>query len=94
MNRDLTAAAAVLGLTRNKLRAQLRERGVLNDKGELISSPRIHDRLFTDTRSRWNPSIGRYSYYGVVMVTETGIGWLAELLGIPVTITKHKDEAA
>lgn len=94
MNRDLTAAAAVLGITRNRLRDQLRAQGVLNHKGELISSPRIEGRLFTDTRSRWNPSIGRYTHYGVVMATEAGIGWLAELLDITVTITQHKDAAA
>lgn len=94
MNRDLTAAATLLGLTRNKLRDQLRAKGVLNHKGELIAAPRVQGRLFTDTRARWNPSINAYSYYGVVMATEAGIGWLAELLGVPVTITKHKDEAA
>lgn len=94
MNRDLTAAAAVLGTTRNKLRAHLRAQGVLNHKGELISSPRIEGRLFTDTRSRWNPSINCYSHYGVVMATEVGVGWLAEQMGISVTITQHKDAAA
>lgn len=94
MNRDLTAAAAVLGITRNKLRAHLREQGLLNHEGGLISSLRTEGRLFTDTRSRWNQSIGRYSYYGVVMATEAGIGWLAAQLGITVTITKHKDAAA
>lgn len=94
MNRDLTAAAAVLGITRNQLRAHLREQGLLNHKGELVSSPRIQGRLFTDTRARWNPSIRGYSHYGVVMATEAGIGWLADLLGITVTITQHKDAAA
>lgn len=94
MNRDLTAAAAVLGTTRNKLRAHLREQGLLNHKGELVSSPRCEGRLYTDTRSRWNASIGRYSHYGVVMATEAGIAWLAEQLGITVTITQHKDAAA
>lgn len=94
MNRDLTAAATVLGITRNKLRDQLRAQGVLNHKGELISSPRVEGRLYTDTRARWNPSINGYSYYGVVMATEAGIGWLAEQLGITVTITQHKDAAA
>lgn len=94
MNRDLAAAAAVLGTTRNKLRDHLRAQGVLSHKGKLLSSPRIKGRLFTDTRARWNPSINGYTHYGVVMATEAGIGWLAEQMGITVTITKHKSAAA
>lgn len=91
MNRTLDQAAAVLGLGPRKLRARMRELGLLNHAGELISTERSRGRLFVDTRSRWNPAISTYSHYGVVMATEKGIGWLAEQLGITVT---KKDAAA
>lgn len=84
MNRNLDATAAVLGLGPRKLRTRLRELGILNSAGELSSTHRDRGYLFVDTRSRWNPSIHSWSHYGVVMVTEHGIGWLAKQLGIPV----------
>lgn len=89
MNRTLDQAAAVLGLGPRKLRTRLREMGLLNHAGELISTERGQGRLYVDTRSRWNRSINSWSHYGVVMVTEAGIGWLAEQLGIPVTRKEH-----
>ncbi len=89
MNRTLAQAAAVLGIGPRKLRARLREMGLLNHAGELISTERGKGRLYVDTRSRWNRSIGTWSHYGVVMVTEAGVGWLAEQLGIPVTRKEH-----
>lgn len=91
MNRDLNQAAALLGLGPRKLRDRLRELGLLNHAGELISTERGKGRLFVETRSRWNRSINGWSHYGLVMVTEPGIAWLAEQLGIPVT---RKEDAA
>lgn len=91
MNRTLDQAAAVLGIGPRKLRARMRELGLLNHAGELISSERGQGRLFVDTRSRWNPAINSYTHYGVVMATEAGIAWLAEQLEITVT---RKDDAA
>lgn len=85
MNRTLDQAAAVLGIGPRKLRARMRELGLLNHAGELISSERGRGRLFVDTRSRWNPAINSYAHYGVVMATEAGIAWLAEQLAITVT---------
>jgi hypothetical protein len=85
MNRTLSQAAAVLGIGPRKLRDRLRELGLLNSYGELISTERGRGRLFVDTRARWNPSIGSWTHYGVVMVTEAGIAWLADQLGIDVT---------
>lgn len=91
MNRDLNQAAAVLGLRPRKLREQLRERGIINHQGELASRYRDQGHLYVDTRSRWNKAINGWSHYGVVMVTELGIAWLAAQLAIPVI---KKDAAA
>ncbi len=91
MNRTLDQAAAVIGIGPRKLRARMRELGLLNHAGELISSERGQGRLFVDTRSRWNPAIKNYTHYGVVMATEAGIAWLADQLEITVT---KKDAAA
>lgn len=84
MNRNLNAAAAVLGLGPRKLRARLRELGILDSDGKLASGHRGRGYLFVDTRSFRKPSINGWKHYGVVMVTERGIGWLAQQLGIPV----------
>lgn len=92
MNRNLKATAAVLGVGERHLRSKLRELKLLNSSGELQISPRTEGHLFIDTRARWNQSINGWSYYGVVMVTEPGIGWLAKQLSI--TITRQKDAAA
>lgn len=84
MNRNLDATAAVLGLGPRKLRIRLRELGILNSAGDLACAHRDRGYLFVQNRSRWNQSIRSWSHYGVVMVTERGIGWLAQQLGIPV----------
>lgn len=94
MNRNLDQAAAVLGIGPRKLRARLRELGLLNSYGELISTERGRGRMYVDTRSRWNPSIGGWTHYGVVMVTEDGLAWLARRLGITVTRVPPREEAA
>ncbi len=94
MNRTLKAAGAVLGVSDRKLRAWLREHHLLNHEGALIASPRLDGRLYVDTLSRWDDRINGYTHYGVVMVTEAGIAWLAEQLGKPITVTQHKDDAA
>jgi hypothetical protein len=91
MNRTLTQAAAVLGLKPTALRQKLRNLGVLTQMGELACKHRDKGHLYTDTRSRWNSNIRTYSHYAVVMVTEQGMGWLAQQLGINVT---QKDAAA
>lgn len=92
MNRNLKATAAVLGIGERHLRSKLRELKVLNSSGELQVSPRTEGQLFVDTRSRWNSSINGWSHYGVVMVTESGVSWLAKQLNI--TVTQQKDAAA
>ncbi len=73
MNRNLDATAAVLGLGPRKLRARMRELGILNSAGDLACAHRERGYLFVQNRSRWNQSIRSWSHYGVVMVTELGI---------------------
>ncbi|MCY1287528.1 hypothetical protein D9M70_365250 [compost metagenome] len=93
MNRTLDQAAAVLGQKPRAFRKRLRAEGILTQLGELACKHRDKGHLYTDTRQRWNPAIKGWSYYGVVMVTEQGIGWLAQQLGITVT-QPNKDAAA
>lgn len=93
MNRTLDQAAAVLGQRPRAFRQQLRQHGVLTKHGQLACQHIGKGNLFIDTRSRWNPNIQAYSHYGVVMATESGISWLAKLLGIQV-INMSKGAAA
>ncbi|MCJ8168658.1 phage antirepressor KilAC domain-containing protein [Atopomonas sediminilitoris] len=90
MNRTLDQAAALLNVGPRKLRQRLRVLGILNHAGELTSRYREAGHLFTDCRSRWNPAINAYAHYGVVMVTERGLRWLADQLGVSVS---QKDAA-
>lgn len=80
MHRNVDQAAAVLGLKPSTLRQRLRELGVLNQMGELACKYREGPYFFVETRQRWNPHFNSYAYYGVVMVTEAGVGWLARKL--------------
>jgi phage antirepressor YoqD-like protein len=91
MNRDLNQAAAVLGLRPRKLREQLRERGVIDHQGELASRYRGQGHLYVETRATHVKGLGRVKHYGVVMVTEQGIAWLAAQLAVAVT---NKDAVA
>lgn len=84
MHRDINQAAAVLGLKPGHLRKKLRELGVLNQMSELASKHREGPNFFVQTRQRWNSNINTYSYYGVVMITEKGVGWIAQQLAIKV----------
>ncbi|MGV8860161.1 MAG: hypothetical protein ACOH2O_01305 [Pseudomonas sp.] len=93
MNRTLDAAAAVLGMKPRAFRTKLRELGILTQSGELASKHRDHGYLYSDPRSRWNPSIKTFSHYAVVMVREDGIAWLAKKLDIAVK-NPNKDAAA
>lgn len=84
MHRDINQTAALLGLKPHHLRKKLRDIGVLTQIGELRSHHREGKNFFVQPRSRWNPSIQTYSHYGVVMVTEDGIAWLAKQLAIQI----------
>lgn len=94
MNRTLKQAAAVLGLSERALRRSLRDRRILLADGTLAAPYVDQGHLYMDPRARWNPTLGTYSHYAVVMVTERGIGWLADKLGITVTVTRPKPEKA
>lgn len=91
MNRTLDQTAALLGLKPRAFRIRLRELGVLDSSGDLASAHRDRGYLFSDPRSRWNPSIGKPVHYAVVMVKEAGIEWLAKKLDITIT---RKDKTA
>lgn len=94
MHRDLDATAALLGLGPRKLRRRLRELSILDHAGELTCAHRDRGYLFTKTRSRWNASINGWTHYGVVMVTEAGVAWLAQQLGIEVHRMPPRDAVA
>ncbi|WP_095096649.1 hypothetical protein [Pseudomonas sp. Irchel 3A5] len=91
MNRTLDETAALLGLKPRAFRTRLRELGVLNSSGDLASAHRDRGYMYSDPRSRWNATIGKYMHYAVVMVKAEGVEWIAKKLDI--TITK-KDDAA
>lgn len=93
MNRTLNETAAVLGIKPRAFRTKLRDLHILTKDGDLASHHRDRGYLYSDTRSTWNPKLGNYRHYAVVMVKEPGIEWLAKKLG--VTVTKiNKDAAA
>lgn len=93
MNRTVSQAAALFDMPSRSLFAKLRELKIINQQRELISSERQAGRFFTDARSRWNKSINSYTHYGVVMITEDGVQWLAKQLCITINCTKAKDAA-
>lgn len=94
MHRNLDATAAILGLGPRKLRTQLRALGILTQTGDLACKYRDRGHLFVEPKQRWNKRIGAWAHYGVVMVTEPGVTWLAKQLGIGITTAPTKDAAA
>ena len=82
MNRTLDQTALLLGMKPRAFRTKLRELGVLTDNGDLASAHLERGYLFSETRSRWNTSIGKHTCYAVVMVKDAGIEWIAKTLGI------------
>lgn len=93
MNRTIREAAQVLGVRERALRDHLRTTKALNKDGTVAAKHYGAGNLMQDTRSRINPATGQRAYYGVVLVTEAGIGWLAQQLGVTIT-TPSKDAAA
>lgn len=91
MNRTLDETAAVLGVKPRAFRAKLRALRILSTDGDLASHHRGQGNLYSDPRSVQIGKTGRYKHYAVVMVTESGVQWLAKKLDI--TITK-KDAVA
>jgi phage antirepressor YoqD-like protein len=93
MNRTLDETAAVLGIKPRAFRLRLRELRILTEGGDLASHHRDKGFMFVDTRSRWNAALKKYAHYGVVMVKEDGVAWLAKQLEKPIS-RKDKDAAA
>lgn len=94
MNRTIRKAASVLGVRESDLRKHLQDTNVLNKDGTLASHYIGRGHLFMDPRQHWNDRIKKYVHYSVLMVTEAGIDWLAARLGVAITTTSHKDDAA
>ena len=90
MNRTLDQTAAVLGLKPRVFRAKLRDLRILNSSGDLASHHRDGGNLFSDPRTVLVGKSKCPKHYAVVMVTETGVQYLAKKLGITIT---HKDAA-
>lgn len=81
MEYDLHKAAQRLGLTRPKLIARLRAKGLLTDKN-LPANP-VRDKLYMRTKdgSWYHEKLGM-QYSQSTRVTAAGIPWLADQLGI------------
>lgn len=94
MNRNIRESARVLGVRESDLRTHLQDTKVLNDDGTLAARYIGRGHLFMDPRQRWNDRLNKYVHYSVLMVTEAGIDWLAGRLGVSITTTSHKDDAA
>lgn len=91
MNRTLDETAALLGLKPRAFRAKLRELHVLAADGTLASHHRDLGNLYSDPRSVQIGKTGQVRHYAVVMVTETGVQYLAKKLGITIA---NKEAAA
>lgn len=94
MNRTIREAASVLGVRESDLRKHLQDTRVLNNDGTLAAKYIGRGHLFMDPRQRWNKQLRKYAHYAVLMITEGGIDWLAGRLGVSITTTRHKDDAA
>ena len=94
MNRTIREAAQVLGVTEAALRAHLRSTNALNRDGSLAARHIGAGKLFMDPRVTTPKGLGRAKHYAVLMVTEAGIDWLAQQLGIAITHVPAKDSAA
>ncbi|MCO7610942.1 MULTISPECIES: phage antirepressor KilAC domain-containing protein [Pseudomonas] len=91
MNRTLDETAALLGLKPRAFRSKLRELRVLAKDGTLASHHRDQGHLYSDPRSVQIGKSGQYKHYAVVMVTESGVQYLAKKLDITIA---NKEAAA
>jgi phage antirepressor YoqD-like protein len=80
MERTLAQAAAQLGLTRPKLIALMREKGLL--KGNLPAYPKRDKAYLRVKDSPWYDEKCGMQYSQSTRVMQTGIRWLADQLGI------------
>lgn len=94
MNRTLNQAAQVLGSRESALRTWLREHGHLNKDGTLASKHVGGGKLFMEPRTTELKHSGRRKHYVVLMVTESGVDWLAKQMRIAIKEVPQKDTAA
>ncbi|WP_085630752.1 phage antirepressor KilAC domain-containing protein [Pseudomonas sp. R16(2017)] len=94
MERTLAQAAAQLGLSRPKLIALMREKGLLNDRN-LPAYPH-RDREYLRVRDgQWYHDQLGMQYSQSTRVKQAGIGWLAQQLAIdlPAIPANNRDVA-
>ncbi|EZP31942.1 phage antirepressor KilAC domain-containing protein [Pseudomonas sp. RIT288] len=80
MERTLAQTAAHLGLTRPKLIARMREKGLL--KGNLPAAPERDKAYLRINVSPWYDEKYGMQYSQSTRVTQSGLRWLAEQLDI------------
>ncbi|MFJ2388649.1 phage antirepressor KilAC domain-containing protein [Pseudomonas koreensis] len=80
MERTLAQAAALLGMTRPKLIALMREKDLL--KGNLPAYPKRDKAHLRVKNTSWFHGTHGMQYSESTRVTQSGIRWLAEQLGI------------
>ena len=94
MERDLQKTAKYFGLTRPKLIALMRDKGLLNDRN-LPAFP-VRDREYLRIKdSNWYHEKAGMQYSQSTKVRQAGIRWLAEQLGLelPAIPTDNRDVA-
>lgn len=80
MDRTLAQAATQLGLTRPKLIALMREKGLL--KGNLPAYPKRDRDYLRIKDGQWYHETSGMQYSQSTRVKQAGIRWLAEQLGL------------
>ena len=94
MERSLEKAAKYFGLTRPKLIALMREKGLLNDSN-LPAFP-VRDREYLRIKDgTWYHQTAGMQYSKSTKVRQAGMRWLAEQLGLelPAIPTDNRDVA-
>lgn len=94
MERSLEKAAKYFSLTRPKLIALMREKGLLNDRN-LPAFP-VRDREYLRIKdSNWFHETAGMQYSQSTKVRQAGIRWLAEQLGLelPAIPADNRDVA-
>lgn len=94
MERSLEKAARYFGLTRPKLIALMREKGLLNDRN-LPAFP-VRDREYLRVKdSNWYHETAGVQHSQSTKVRQAGIRWLAEQLGLelPAIPADNRDVA-
>ncbi|KFF50477.1 hypothetical protein EVC62_02280 [Salinicola endophyticus] len=85
MRFDLRTTATLLGTGRTTLCQQLRERHIL-DAHNLPAREHVRaGRFVVEAKAVAVPGLGRERAYGKTLVTERGLTWLADQLGVTVT---------